>query len=618
MVNPNGTIFYLRNDFYSVISAYGVANGTFLFDINVANGGVNTFSDLVLSMDGTSLYFGAAKSSNGSPSYYSYSTITGEQLWVSSQISDTVGNGITAPVVGNGMIVVAQETGIWAFDVDTGSTIWYYSYYQTLNVAMSKAVMDPNGYLYFLMRLNSNEGLTLVAFSPKGTLVRNFSAPVDYIFATGPAIDAVGAIHFVSTTLYQQITVHQIATALMCNPGYYDPVSYNSSCLKCSYPFTNYKSGSLTCPNVWLNFKSSLQIIVMVTLSFIVILSIVSGERKVAIFFLVLFPTLDFFSDVAYIMTNKFENVILLFCTIGFVMLNMLVFVKELLTSSRYPACSLAVPVRAIEFAQFVWRQIDLQKSFRFIWGLAPSVDKSVLHGFIVAFLCTLLVFAVTIAFILIVVIIFASLLFVCMICAVARFPLVLTWFSLGAVLHASKGLCVGRTWFLWVRVWGYPRVPSDAHVSEFDTKCYNESMLAEFLLEAFPQLILQAINNTLVGDWSQIAIFSAAISAYMTLDSVYRMVYSLRIKKHDFVDIPVKPPLLSLLIAESDMPPDTFVLPPLIPLFASNDDEYVKTESNPYDDRKDLLGHEKPLISPVTAATDISKFQSRVSSFFV
>ena len=58
------------------------------------------------------------------------------------------------------------------------------------------------------------------------------------------------------------------------------------------------------------------------------------------------------------------------------------------------------------------------------------------------------------------------------------------------------------------------------------DTGDFNYSVFLHFLVESIPGIIIQAINNTLLGQWTGLAIFSMVCSGFMILNGLYAFVY--------------------------------------------------------------------------------------------
>jgi hypothetical protein len=94
-------------------------------------------------------------------------------------------------------------------------------------------------------------------------------------------------------------------------------------------------------------------------------------------------------------------------------------------------------------------------------------------------------------------------------------------WFIVGIFLFQTKTLSIGVVWNYWMRCWtGGEEQSTDALI---DVAFFNESIFNEFIMEALPQLIIQATNNNLTATVSPIAIFSIALSGYLIFNGLVR-----------------------------------------------------------------------------------------------
>jgi hypothetical protein len=109
-----------------------------------------------------------------------------------------------------------------------------------------------------------------------------------------------------------------------------------------------------------------------------------------------------------------------------------------------------------------------------------------------------------------------------------------------------------------WLRVWNpskaalelEKKVDVDAHSvkndneedasQEINTSSLNNSLLAEFVLEALPQVILQALNNSKTKYWSFEAYFSTVISIVINFMSFSNYVYWMIGYKKKTADVPL------------------------------------------------------------------------------
>lgn len=601
-VNPDGTAFYVT--VASQLSAY-TCQGGLLWHYDVSDGySGSSKSSPVVSASGDTIYVAAHGNINGSYKAQFYAVdYLGAELWQTDPYFGTYIDNVepASPAVGNGMLIASMQEDICAYSTSTGELLWCTATrplpYDCCGAFALPVTIDAAGLIYAPRnwQVTAYNGSTqLDVYSPGGEVVWTTGWMPDQFGISEVLISYGGSVYWTTQAVptYDNfppyITLRRFADDVVCDAGYYNPVdTVQTTCTKCAYPYTNLTSGKTDCPNTWLRFRASIVIIVLAAMTFIVTIAVLSGERKFAIFLIILSPTVDFFSDVAYIMTNKFYNMPLLISAITFVMVSVVLFAAELCVSKRYPACMLAMPVYAAAFmgkfapamaagAQYLMTLFAAFHGAHMPESLTPQwADLSELHGLlfnIAVGIWLSLVWSVMNGVLLLVFLLrngAASLAlsgYLCIASAVAglvaslalivRPALVLAWFLLGAVLHMTKTLCIGRVWYFWVRGWGLATVPQGCTVPEFDTFAYNSGVLAEFLLESFPQLVLQSMNNTYIGTWSPIAILSTVVSVYMTLDGFYKMSFALCVRRSPFEDIAVKPPVLSWVVKGTEMQP--------------------------------------------------------------
>jgi photosystem II stability/assembly factor-like uncharacterized protein len=319
----------------------------------------------------------------------------------------------------------------------------------------------------------------------------------------------------------------------LCNPGEYiselggscEPCPKNTFstqpgstyCDDCPYPTATAFDGQTRC-TVY-NFTISLAFTLTVLLSsfaFFVVCICCTDNRFVVLINL-LFPTLDVFTDVAYLMTNDFYSYSLFLCAVVFVLYPLPMFVKTLMERSAYP---------------HLWWSLDG------IWWL--SCDRDGDRIYFVKFPCfgetgrfPLLsckmhhtLFALFLEGVVWVIAI------VCQLLTLIIWPLMLPvnilllflWFCVGVFLHMTKTITVGRVWSAWFRIW----TNTDEHYTEIDvdTEELNKCLQEEFYLETIPQVALQMVNNLLLKQFSPLAIFSLVFSFVMALNGCWKFVY--------------------------------------------------------------------------------------------
>jgi hypothetical protein len=94
----------------------------------------------------------------------------------------------------------------------------------------------------------------------------------------------------------------------------------------------------------------------------------------------------------------------------------------------------------------------------------------------------------------------------------------------LGVFFFQCKVIAIGAIWNFWFLVWtGTYEHSIDVIV---DTSLLNESLLAEFLMETLPQLIIQVYNTQIIGQWTSIGYFSSILSIFIAFNGLYRYGY--------------------------------------------------------------------------------------------
>lgn len=141
-------------------------------------------------------------------------------------------------------------------------------------------------------------------------------------------------------------------------------------------------------------------------------------------------------------------------------------------------------------------------------------------------------------------------------------------WLLIGIFLQMTKTIAMGTVWNVWFFVWTGHRHWHDTY-GTVDTEDLNYGLLSQFCLETVPHIILQSVNNTLLGtallscvafvhavrsflSWamcttgtwvsSPIAILSLVMSIFMAVATIYKYVYhvGLRADPQGMKDIPL------------------------------------------------------------------------------
>lgn len=255
--------------------------------------------------------------------------------------------------------------------------------------------------------------------------------------------------------------------------------------------------------------------LVLTAMAVVVLICMYHGKQRVAIFVNLLFPTLDVFSDLAYLTTNEFYNIGLFIACFLSVAIPAVMFTKTLVERGARPSLY-------VKFRDSWWLRAgnDLDHIYYPIFpffasngGRLPLLSSTehstfgsvLLEG--IAWIC-----AITAQIATFVVVIPANILFLAF------------WYLVGAFLHMSKMITIGTVWNVWFQLWTQSTIHStDVDV---DTAELIQFLEEEFVTETIPQFVIQLINNLLLGRFSPIAAFSMTFSIVMSINSVWRHVY--------------------------------------------------------------------------------------------
>lgn len=103
--------------------------------------------------------------------------------------------------------------------------------------------------------------------------------------------------------------------------------------------------------------------------------------------------------------------------------------------------------------------------------------------------------------------------------------PFFILWFAVGIFFFQCKVFAIGSIYNFWFYLYtGTQQHDIDTLV---DTSLLNEALLVH-IIESMPQLVIQILNSTYIEAWTPISLFSTFLSAFITINGLYRFVYYL------------------------------------------------------------------------------------------
>jgi hypothetical protein len=313
-----------------------------------------------------------------------------------------------------------------------------------------------------------------------------------------------------------------------------------ADCIACSFPYATNVENSRTCSAVNLNISNFWLIIILGTLGFMFICTLISAKNDFRKAFQVtLFPVIDVNSDLIYILTTPFYNVTLFYFAVIFYLLSNFIFFYQIYEEFKHP----------FKYEDIWWlngrtvtRNVTYEKEDGTakqyeISGYQPyKNDNLYLKWFgsspfpVGGFGCVMFIVVWIIAFVhQLLHIIFYIFRFI------THFSL---WFIFGMFLYQIKAFAVvdvAKSWQLYS-----PLIYTHEEIDKkIDIKFINISVYSELFLEAIGQLILQSINNTLNNTWSIVSIISTFSSTALIFDNVVRWYYFKILENYDLEDIP-------------------------------------------------------------------------------
>ena len=232
----------------------------------------------------------------------------------------------------------------------------------------------------------------------------------------------------------------------------------------------------------------------------------------------------DVLTDVNYVVTTRFLNMGLFIATMGAMMISSVLFLLKLLVSSRGRGRQVPrllpnmvkVPISwMFTNTNVIWlRSVngmpgelvnEEEAAVPFKMGSSSFADRVMWVYYI---LSQLVWFAFYTAYL--------STFGLCYLLGV---------FFIGLWSFQNKTMASRRVWNSWAYLWTGSDVKFRKDVG-IDVELINESMMAEFIGETLPQLVLQMLNNSATGTWTVFGYISLVLSLTVAVNGAYRLLY--------------------------------------------------------------------------------------------
>lgn len=301
-----------------------------------------------------------------------------------------------------------------------------------------------------------------------------------------------------------------------CPQGKFSTIYGARSCRECPFPTTTVFEGQTKCTGYSVYEGPLYLVLVLGIFTVLTLLPILLVEKRLVVLVNLLFPTLDVFSDMAYLLGNDFYNPTLFYACVLFIVLPVLFFIRLLVRHKAPPRIHYNIGEAwwlkagrdgdAFYFAVFPifangrFPVISCAKHDNLAWVVLEAFVWVIAIGAQVLTLFGWIVFALV-------------------------HPLfIVLWFALGCVFYLTKTITIGGVWNFWFGMW----TASDDHATtvEVDTHALNSCLQHEFYFETMPQVVIQLVNTFLLRQLSSLAIISLTLSFAMAINGVYKYVY--------------------------------------------------------------------------------------------
>ena len=324
-----------------------------------------------------------------------------------------------------------------------------------------------------------------------------------------------------------------------CPAGSFSRSTGAHHCDECIWPWHSINDGLSSCDSFFLDNPALVSYVVYGTLATTFTVGIAYARRnRVAAALCMLPPALDFSSDVAYILEAKFHRIsifiaaviFLLLCNVQFFLILRTKGIRMAFMEGRFmvsfPGYAIFGSVLFLGCTDGTFNPSMSGNPWGHHFRGHDSIPK--VFFYISQWVVFVLIQGVVLVLYL------------------SWFPLnvafALVWIPVGMLLFQLKLLCVRQVWNTWVYLYnGETDFCRDVSSGSVDVALLNESIVTEFFLETLPQLIIQAVNNTLTNEWgSLVTTLSFGTSGFLIVNSIYRYGYHVVYLGKLIKDVPV------------------------------------------------------------------------------
>jgi len=339
---------------------------------------------------------------------------------------------------------------------------------------------------------------------------------------------------------YRSIShVHAERGCVPCDLDTYTDTPGSDECMMCQAPTATLDVGASSCDAFSLrgNVQSVVAVFVVIAIGFVVSVYAARNDR-LAYVLMSLLPAMDFISDVIYVTQVRFYNENVFYCGIICLFFSSSVFVKELVDEGAWPRVFFAFPGSFI-FDRVMWLSHD---------SFSPMVEDRIFdfeqHENLPKVLAFMVLWPTFLILQFVWVVVYG--LWLALHCFVWG-PLLVV----GLLLFLLKGMCVKRVYVTWLYAWcgneKCTEISEELGKTEMekfpvDAGMMNEAILSEVMLESIPQLLLQGLNNSATGQWTDgVSLFSFMFSLALISNSLYRFGYLSLCQGSSIKDVPFK-----------------------------------------------------------------------------